>query len=113
MKIIFAWDTTSHGGYHARRLSPPNPRATLPDLRAAAKRPYASPHRAPTWRRSIDDQPGVVPQQWWARLSLQAGGRESIAPASPGIGRAAQDDAGGGGGDRGEVDPGAVEPGTD
>jgi transposase, IS30 family len=26
MEIIFAWDTTSHGGFNARRLSPPDPR---------------------------------------------------------------------------------------
>ena len=57
MKIIFAWDTTSHGGYHARRLSPPDLRTTLPDFRAAEKRSYASPYRAPNRRRSIDDQP--------------------------------------------------------
>ncbi len=39
---------------NARRLSPSDLRTTLPDLRALAKRPLASPHRAANWRRSVD-----------------------------------------------------------
>ena len=57
---------------NARRLSPSDLRTTLPDLRALAKRPLVSPHRAANWRRSVDDQPRACSQHRRARLSLQA-----------------------------------------
>ena len=44
---------------------------TLPDLRALAKRPLASPHRAANWGRSVDDQPRACSQHRGARLSLK------------------------------------------
>ncbi len=88
-------------------------RATLPDLRAAEKRPYAIPYRAPNWRRSINDQPRTGPQQWCAGLLLPPGARAGVGPAPRRLQHAAQNDAGGGGGDRGKAGPTAVEPRAD
>ena len=85
---------------NARRLSPSDLRTTLPDLRALAKRPLASPHRAANWRRSVDDQPRACSQHRRARLSLQASAREGLAETRRGLGQAAQNDARFGGADR-------------
>ena len=87
-----------------------NLRTTLPDLRAFAKRPLASPHRAANWRRSVDDQPRACSQHRRARLSLQASAREGLAETRRGLGQAAQNDARFGGADRRKTDARAVEP---
>src|SRR4051812_31241180 len=109
METILAWDTTSHGGTSARRLSPSDLRTTLPDLRALAKRPLASSHRAANWRRSVDDQPRVCTQHRCARLSFQASAREGLAKTQRGLGQAAQNDTSSGGTDRRKTDARAVE----
>ena len=94
---------------NARGLSPSDLRTTLPDLRALAKRPLASPHRAANWRRSVDDQPRACSQHRRARLSLQASAREGLAETPRGLGQAAQNDARFGGADRRKTDARAVE----
>ena len=98
---------------NARRLSPSDLRTTLPDLRALAKRPLASPHRAANWRRSVDDQPRACSQHRRARLSLQASAREGLAETPRGLGQAAQNDARFGGADRRKTDARAVESRSD
>ena len=98
---------------NARRLSPSDLRTTLPDLRALAKRPLASRHRAANRRRSVDDQPRACSQHRRARLSLQASAREGLAEAPRGLGQAAQNNARSGGADRRKTDATAVESRSD
>ena len=98
---------------NARRLSPPDLRTTLPDLRTLAKRRLASLYRAANWRRSIDHQPRAGSQHRRARLPLQASARQGLAKTPRGLGPAAQNDAGCGGADRRKTDARAVEPRSD
>src|SRR6202521_2455494 len=113
METILAWDSTSHGGIMPERLSPPDLRTTLPDLRTLAKRRLASLYRAANWRRSIDHQPRAGSQHRRVRLPLQASARQGLAKTPRGLGPAAQNDAGCGGADRRKTDARAVEPRSD
>src|ERR1700686_1027519 len=98
---------------NARRLSPPDLRTPLPDLRTLAKRPLASLYRGANWGGPTDPQPRAGSQPRRARLPLQASARQGLAKTPRGLGPAAQNDAGCGGADRRKTDTRAVEPRSD